>query len=85
MRVRVWTSLSDLVAGKSPRDPWEWTDEPETLTAQAIRASEVTHQHPEGIVGGDVDTTAAIVGGIVAKPPQQWVAEREDLPDRVRR
>jgi ADP-ribosylglycohydrolase len=31
--------------------------------------------------GGDVDTTAAIVGGIVATPPPEWVAEREALPD----
>ena len=260
----VGRSLSDLVAGKPPRGPWEWTDDtemacnlvaelrdhgdidqdrlaatfaercepyrgygagaftilrkirqgtpwkeaagsafngqgscgngaamriaplgaylvgkPETLTAQAIKASEVTHQHPEGIAGGvavahaaaiaakarltgtvpdllggvldhfegdsfvrkgiekarriktaeeaayvlgngsrvtaqdtvpftlwvaahhlgdyrravttcvqaggDVDTTAAIVGGIVGNPPPEWVAEREELPDWVRR
>ena len=35
--------------------------------------------------GGDVDTTAAIVGGIVATPPPEWTAEREELPDWVRR
>ncbi|MEV6238894.1 ADP-ribosylglycohydrolase family protein [Lentzea sp. NPDC051838] len=35
--------------------------------------------------GGDVDTTAAIVGGIVATPPEEWVAEREALPDWVDR
>jgi ADP-ribosylglycohydrolase len=35
--------------------------------------------------GGDVDTTAAIVGGIVATPPPEWVAEREELPDWVSR
>jgi ADP-ribosylglycohydrolase len=29
-----------------------YTDDPKTLTAQAIKASEVTHQHPEGIAGG---------------------------------
>ncbi|RAS63215.1 ADP-ribosylglycohydrolase [Lentzea atacamensis] len=156
-----------------------FVNEPETLTVQAIRASEVTHQHPEGIAGGvavahaaaiaakarltgtgrdllggvldhleegsfvrkgiekarkirtaeeaayvlgngsrvtaqdtvpftlwvaahhlddyrkavttcvqaggDVDTTAAIVGGIVGRPPLEWVAEREELPDWVRR
>ncbi|HUQ56214.1 ADP-ribosylglycohydrolase family protein [Lentzea sp.] len=35
--------------------------------------------------GGDVDTTAAIVGGIIATPPPEWVAEREPLPDWVSR
>ncbi|MDG4775194.1 ADP-ribosylglycohydrolase family protein [Solwaraspora sp. WMMD792] len=42
--------------------------------------------------GGDVDTTAAIVGGIVAAytgsgpggVPAQWLARREPLPDDVR-
>lgn len=152
-----------------------FADDPETVTAQAIRASEVTHQHPEGIAGGvavahaaalaakarltgtpprdllgsvlehlgesfvrkgiekareidnaeeaayvlgngsrvtaqdtvpftlwvaahhlddyhaaittcvkaggDVDTTAAIVGGIIATPPREWIEEREPLPD----
>ncbi|HTU99416.1 MAG TPA: ADP-ribosylglycohydrolase family protein [Luteitalea sp.] len=29
-----------------------FADDPETVTAQAIRASEVTHQHPEGVMGG---------------------------------
>ncbi|MFD5826869.1 ADP-ribosylglycohydrolase family protein [Lentzea sp. NPDC060358] len=156
-----------------------FADSPDTVTAQAIRASEVTHQHPEGIAGGvavahasaiaakarltgtpppdllgsvlghlgesfvrkgiekaraigdaeeaayvlgngsrvtaqdtvpftlwvaahhlddyraaitacvraggDVDTTAAIVGGIVATPPPEWRAEREPLPDWVSR
>jgi ADP-ribosylglycohydrolase len=156
-----------------------FADDPETLTEKAIHASEVTHQHPEGIAGGvavahaaaiaakarltgtqpellsgvldhlegnsfvrkgiekarkigtaeeaayvlgngsrvtaqdtvpftlwvaahhlgdyrnaittcvraggDVDTTAAIVGGIIAAPPPEWVAEREELPDWVRR
>lgn len=156
-----------------------FVNEPKTLTAQAIKASEVTHQHPEGIAGGvavahaaaiatkarltgtaqdllggvldhleedslvrkgiekarrirtaeeaayvlgngsrvtaqdtvpftlwvaahhlddyrkavttcvqaggDVDTTAAIVGGIVGEPPPEWVAEREELPDWVGR
>ena len=156
-----------------------YANDPETLTAQAIRASEVTHQHPEGIAGGvavahaaaiaakarltgtpprdllgdvldrlddsfvrkgiqkarrirtaeeaayvlgngsrvtaqdtvpftlwvaahhlddyraaitacvraggDIDTTAAIVGGIVATPPPEWIAEREGLPDWVAR
>ncbi len=152
-----------------------FADDPKAVTAQAIRASEVTHQHPEGIMGGlavahasaiaararltgtpprdllggvldhleksfvrkgiekargiddaeeaayvlgngsrvtaqdtvpftlwaaahhlddyhgaittcvraggDVDTTAAIVGGIVTRPPQAWIAAREPLPD----
>ncbi|MFS8101631.1 ADP-ribosylglycohydrolase family protein [Lentzea alba] len=156
-----------------------YADDPKTLTAQAVKASEVTHQHPEGIAGGvavahaaaiaakarltgtpprdllgsvldhledsfvrkgvekarkietaeeaayvlgngsrvtaqdtvpftlwvaahhlddyreavttcvtaggDIDTTAAITGGIVARPPQDWVAEREALPDWVSR
>ncbi|SDH12880.1 ADP-ribosylglycohydrolase [Lentzea fradiae] len=156
-----------------------FNDDPKTITTQAIRASEVTHQHPEGIAGGvavahasalavvsrltgtpprdflggvldhleeslvrkgiekarkidnaeeaayvlgngsrvtaqdtvpftlwvaahhlddyraaittcvtaggDIDTTAAIVGGIVAKPPREWLAEREPLPDWVSR
>jgi ADP-ribosylglycohydrolase len=35
--------------------------------------------------GGDVDTTAAIVGGIIASPPEQWRREREPLPDWVSR
>ncbi|MGW6933872.1 ADP-ribosylglycohydrolase family protein [Lentzea sp. NPDC054927] len=35
--------------------------------------------------GGDVDTTAAIVGGIIAKAPPEWRAEREGLPDWVSR
>ncbi|WP_067570236.1 ADP-ribosylglycohydrolase family protein [Nocardia acidivorans] len=46
--------------------------------------------------GGDVDTTAAIVGGILAAHtgigsgagvrgvPAEWLAAREELPDRVR-
>ncbi|ANZ34989.1 hypothetical protein BBK82_01765 [Lentzea guizhouensis] len=152
-----------------------FADDPKTVTAQAIRASEVTHQHPEGVLGGlavahasaiaakarltgtppqdllggvldhleksfvrkgierarkiddaeeaayvlgngsrvtaqdtvpftlwvaahhlddyraaittcvraggDIDTTSAIVGGIVTRPPQAWVAAREPLPD----
>ncbi|NGY62966.1 ADP-ribosylglycohydrolase family protein [Lentzea sp. NEAU-D13] len=156
-----------------------FADDPKTVTEQAIRASEVTHQHPEGIAGGvavahaaalaararlsgspprdllgsvldhledsfvrkgiekarkienaeeaayvlgngsrvtaqdtvpftlwvaahhlddyraaitacvkaggDVDTTAAIVGGIIATPPPEWRREREELPDWVRR
>jgi len=35
--------------------------------------------------GGDVDTTAAIVGGIIAAAPPRWREEREPLPDWVRR
>ncbi|GLZ34192.1 hydrolase [Lentzea sp. NBRC 105346] len=38
--------------------------------------------------GGDVDTTGAIVGGIVGRPPDDWLAAREPLPDwaiRVRK
>lgn len=35
--------------------------------------------------GGDVDTTAAIVGGIVGRPPADWLASREPLPDWSRR
>ncbi|WBC00127.1 ADP-ribosylglycohydrolase family protein [Solwaraspora sp. WMMA2080] len=43
--------------------------------------------------GGDVDTTAAIVGGVVAAYtgsgpggiPARWLARREPLPDHVRR
>lgn len=35
--------------------------------------------------GGDVDTTAAIVGGIVGRPPAEWLAAREPLPDWVAR
>ena len=156
-----------------------FADDPKTVTEQAIRASEVTHQHPEGIAGGvavahaaalaararlsgspprdllgsvldhledsfvrkgiekarkienaeeaayvlgngsrvtaqdtvpftlwvaahhlddyraaitacvkaggDVDTTAAIVGGIIATPPPEWRREREELPGWVRR
>ncbi|MFC3894182.1 ADP-ribosylglycohydrolase family protein [Lentzea rhizosphaerae] len=156
-----------------------FADDPKTVTTQAIRASEVTHQHPEGVMGGlavahaaavaakarltgtpppdllgsvldhledsfvrkgiekarriqtaeeaayvlgngsrvtaqdtvpftlwvaarhlgdyraaittcvqaggDVDTTAAIVGGIIATPPREWRDEREPLPDWVRR
>ncbi|WP_222598398.1 ADP-ribosylglycohydrolase family protein [Lentzea tibetensis] len=31
--------------------------------------------------GGDVDTTAAIVGGIVGRPLENWLARREPLPD----
>jgi hypothetical protein len=34
---------------------------------------------------GDVDTSAAIAGGIVASPPEQWRREREPLPDWVSR
>ncbi|MEV5147214.1 ADP-ribosylglycohydrolase family protein [Streptomyces sp. NPDC052727] len=38
--------------------------------------------------GGDVDTTCAIVGGVLAagkagKPPAEWVRHTEDLPDWV--
>lgn len=156
-----------------------FADDPETVTAQAIRASEVTHQHPEGVMGGlavahaaaaatrarlagapprdllgtvldhledsfvrkgidrarriegaeeaayvlgngsrvtaqdtvpftlwvaahhlddyraaiiacvraggDVDTTAAIVGGVIGSPPEEWRQAREPLPDWVRR
>jgi len=38
-------------------------------------------------VGGDIDTTAAIVGGIVASHtgragiPPDWISARESLPD----
>lgn len=35
--------------------------------------------------GGDVDTTAAIVGGIIAAAPPRWRDEREPLPNWVRR
>lgn len=38
-----------------------FVDEPEVLTVQAIRASEVTHQHPEGIVGGVAVAHAAAI------------------------
>ncbi|MDQ0751742.1 ADP-ribosylglycohydrolase [Streptomyces africanus] len=39
-------------------------------------------------VGGDVDTTCAIVGGVIASgkagaPPAEWVARTEPLPDWV--
>ena len=39
--------------------------------------------------GGDIDTTSAIVGGIVAAhtgldgTPPEWLAAREPLPDQV--
>ncbi|SEQ69795.1 ADP-ribosylglycohydrolase [Lentzea xinjiangensis] len=156
-----------------------FAEDPKTVTAQAIKASEVTHQHPEGIAGGvavahaaaiaakarlagsppqdllggvldhledsvvrrgvekarrigtaeeaayvlgngsrvtaqdtvpfalwvaahhlddyrvaiatcvraggDVDTTGAIVGGIVATPPEEWRSDREPLPGWVSR
>jgi ADP-ribosylglycohydrolase len=156
-----------------------FADDPDTVTRQAIRASEVTHQHPEGVMGGlavahaaafatkarltgapprdllgtvldhlgksfvrkgiekarkidnaeeaayvlgngsrvtaqdtvpftlwvaahhlgdyraaitacvraggDVDTTAAIVGGVVTGPPEDWRLAREPLPDWVSR
>lgn len=122
-----------------------FADDLKAVTAQAIRASEVAHQHPEGIAGGvavahaaavaakareiditeeaayvlgngsrvtaqdtvpfalwvaahhlddyrtaittcvqaggDIDTTAAIVGGIIGTAPQQWRDEREPLLD----
>jgi len=59
-------------------------DEPLSLEEQLDRAAAVGVM---GVVqaGGDVDTTAAIVGGIVATPPPEWVAEREELPDWVSR
>lgn len=39
-------------------------------------------------VGGDVDTTCAIAGGVVAAaatgaPPEQWLRQTEDLPEWV--
>ncbi|MFI9817221.1 ADP-ribosylglycohydrolase family protein [Saccharothrix variisporea] len=34
--------------------------------------------------GGDVDTTAAIVGGILGTPPPDWLASREPLPADLR-
>ncbi|NUS90330.1 MAG: ADP-ribosylglycohydrolase family protein, partial [Streptomyces sp.] len=39
-------------------------------------------------VGGDVDTTCAIVGGVIASgkagaPPAAWVERTEPLPDWV--
>ncbi|MEU6746779.1 ADP-ribosylglycohydrolase family protein, partial [Spirillospora sp. NPDC046719] len=30
--------------------------------------------------GGDIDTTCAIVGGIVRRPPAAWLTETEPLP-----
>ena len=38
--------------------------------------------------GGDVDTTCAIVGGVIASgkagaPPAEWVERTEPLPDWV--
>jgi len=38
--------------------------------------------------GGDMDTTCAIVGGIIAAnekcgPPAKWIARREDLPGPI--
>jgi ADP-ribosylglycohydrolase len=57
-------------------------------------AATYLHDYPAAIIacveaGGDVDTTAAIVGGIVASftgigeqgVPQHWLAAREPLPD----
>ena len=57
-------------------------------------AATYLHDYPRAITacieaGGDVDTTAAIVGGIVASftgigepgVPQEWLAAREPLPD----
>ncbi|WP_329793758.1 ADP-ribosylglycohydrolase family protein [Lentzea sp. DG1S-22] len=35
--------------------------------------------------GGDIDTTAAIVGGVVTGPPQEWLQAREPLPGWVSR
>ncbi|WP_281199703.1 ADP-ribosylglycohydrolase family protein [Lentzea jiangxiensis] len=35
--------------------------------------------------GGDIDTTAAIVGGVVTGPPEEWRQAREPLPDWVGR
>jgi ADP-ribosylglycohydrolase len=59
-------------------------------------AATYLHDYPSAIVacveaGGDVDTTAAIVGGIVATftgiggrgVPDEWLAAREPLPDFV--
>ena len=57
-------------------------------------AATYLHDYPSAIIacveaGGDVDTTAAIVGGIVASftgigqpgVPHEWLAAREPLPD----
>ena len=57
-------------------------------------AATYLHDYPRAIIacveaGGDVDTTAAIVGGIVATftglgergIPRDWLAAREPLPD----
>ena len=57
-------------------------------------AATFRHDYPRAIIacveaGGDVDTTAAIVGGIVAAYtgregiPDEWLAAREPLPDFV--
>jgi ADP-ribosylglycohydrolase len=59
-------------------------------------AATYLHDYPSAIIacveaGGDVDTTAAIVGGIVATftgiggqgVPDEWLASREPLPDFV--
>jgi ADP-ribosylglycohydrolase len=65
---------------------------PFTLWTAAI----FLHDYPSAILacieaGGDVDTTASIVGGIVAAftgtgsggTPPSWLAAREPLPARV--
>jgi ADP-ribosylglycohydrolase len=59
-------------------------------------AATYLHDYPSAIIacveaGGDVDTTAAIVGGIVASftgigergVPHEWLAAREPLPVRL--
>lgn len=54
---------------------WKWTDD----TAMALSIV-------EELVAGDMDTTAAIVGGVVALAvgraglPAEWLARREPLP-----
>ena len=45
-----------------------FADDPEVVTAQAIRASEVTHQHSEGIAGG----VAAQASAGVRRPMPRW-------------
>lgn len=53
-----------------------FADDPKTVTAQAIRASEVTHQHPEGIAGG---VAVAHAAAIAAKARLTGVAPRDLL------
>lgn len=72
-----------------------YAGDPGRAAAEAALQAEITHAHTEGIagavaVGGDMDTTAAIVGGIIAAGtgtdgiPPDWLAAREPLPGWLR-